>query len=76
MPTPNYGNDELNRLRHQLVMSYGLGTVMAAEASAVIDMLVKAGFIQPSEYLDLVQFRCQQVDQRRQDHADRQSKGR
>jgi len=69
MPAPNYGRDDLNRKRGQLVKSYGLSTVIAAENAAVLDLFIKAGFISASEYADMVEYRCQQVDQARQDQV-------
>jgi len=73
MPAPNYGTSDLNMKRHQLVLSFGLGTVMAAESAAIFDIFIKLGLVSPSEYLDIVQYRCQQVDEARQVHAMRQS---
>lgn len=72
MPAPNYSDDG-TRKRDQLVRQFGLGTVVAAECAAILDIFIKLGIISESEYLDIVGHRCMLIDRKRQEHAARQA---
>ena len=72
MPAPKY-SDEGMRKRDTLIRQFGLGTVVAAETAAILDIFIKVGIISQSEYLDMVGFRCQEIDLRRQSQAAQQA---
>jgi hypothetical protein len=71
MPSPQYGTDALNRKRDGLIQQYGSATVAMAEYTAVLDIFIKLGIINMSEYLDIVEYRCQSADRARQEDAAR-----
>lgn len=73
MPSPSYSDPGMRR-RDAFIREYGLGTVVAAEVAAVLDIFIKLGLITESEYLDMVGYRCQQIDLKRQDFAAQQAR--
>ena len=73
MPGPRYTDTGMVK-RDGLIRQFGLGTVVAAESAAILDIFIKVGIISESEYLDMVGYRCQQIDLKRQEHAAKQAK--
>jgi hypothetical protein len=56
-------------IRDQLIQKYGSATVQEAEISTVLDVLMIAGVLKPSEFIDLIQKKLSRIEQMRYEAA-------